>query len=96
MAQEIYCYTNYYGMIHTSFFGVVRKTAKTVTIVEMRREYVGMTDQNGWYEVKAGGKPAYDAKEIRASIREDGSLRFKMHGTMQTARLWDGKPMRNH
>lgn len=96
MTQEIYCYTNYYGMIRTSFFGVVRKTAKTAVIIELRREYVGETDKNGWYNVKAGNKPAYDAKEIRASIREDGALRFKQGGMMQTARLWNGQPEQNH
>lgn len=96
MTQEIYCYTNFCGMIHTSFFGVVRKTAKTVTIIELTREYVGLTDKYGWYDVKAGDSPAYGAREIRASVKDDGSLRFKLHGMMQTARLWDGKAVENH
>lgn len=70
---------------NVTFYEVVKRTAKTITLLEVRSYDFRTGDMT--YRSVPSNKPAYNATPQRYKLQEDGSVRIR---SFERARAWDG------
>lgn len=71
---------------NVTFYQVVKRTAKTVTLLEVRSIDIKTGDMS--HRAYPSATPAYNAEPRRFKLQDDGSVRIR---SFERARAWDGK-----
>lgn len=71
---------------NVTFYEVIKRTEKTITLLEVRSIDIKTGDMS--HRSYPSATPAYNAVPRRYKIQEDGSVRIR---SFERARIWDGK-----
>lgn len=86
MEKEYYVSTWGYEQTNVTFYEVIKRTAKTITLLEVRS--IDIQKGNMTYRSYPSVTPAYNATPRRYKVHEDGEVRIR---SFEWARPWRGK-----